>query len=83
MIAGLIKSDSISGLSQLPGIGDVPVMGDLIKSDSFQRSESEVLVMITPYLVQPFAQDQTASALSPAPQNSVVTVTGDEDIRFF
>ena len=67
MIAGLIQSDSISSLTQLPGVGDIPVMGDLIKSDSFQRSESEVLVMITPYLVQPFAQNQSASAASALP----------------
>lgn len=62
MIAGLIKSDSLSGLTQLPGIGDIPVMGDLIKSDSFRRAESEVVVMITPYLVQPFAQNNAAPA---------------------
>lgn len=59
MIAGLIKSDSISGLTQLPGVSDIPVVGDLIKSDSFRRSESEVVVMITPYLVQPFAKNNT------------------------
>ncbi|HPD83044.1 MAG: type II and III secretion system protein family protein [Alphaproteobacteria bacterium] len=67
MIAGLIKSDAISGLTQLPGIGDVPVVGDLIKSDTFRRSESEVVVMITPYLVQPFAQNKTVAAAQPMP----------------
>ena len=60
MIAGLIKSDSISGLTQLPGVGDIPVVGDLIKSDTFRRSESEVVVMITPFLVKPFAHNQAA-----------------------
>lgn len=59
MIAGLLQSDSISGLTQLPGVGDIPVVGDLVKSDTFQRDESEVVVMITPYLVQPFAQNRT------------------------
>ena len=83
MIAGLIKSDSIAGLTQLPGIGDVPVMGDLIKSDSFQRSESEVLVMITPFLVKPFAQNHATiasvpkSVLEPA-NKSTMTHTGPE-----
>lgn len=62
MIAGLIKSDSISGLTQLPGVGDIPVVGDLIKSDTFRRSESEVVVMITPYLVQPFAENKAVPA---------------------
>lgn len=67
MIAGLIKSDSISGLTQLPGVGDIPVVGDLIKSDTFRRSESEVVVMITPYLVKPFAQNRTVAAPQPMP----------------
>jgi pilus assembly protein CpaC len=72
MIAGLIESDSISTLTQLPGVGDVPVVGDLIKSDAFQRSESEVLIMVTPYLVQPFAQNQTATAaLSASPKTAM------------
>ncbi len=72
MIAGLIESDSISSLTQLPGVGDVPVVGDLIKSDSFQRSESEVLIMITPYLVQPFAQNETETAsLSVSPKTAM------------
>ncbi len=62
MIAGLIQSNTISGLSQLPGIGDVPVVGDLIKSDTFKRNESEVIVMITPYLVEPFKQNRAAPA---------------------
>ncbi len=60
MIAGLIQSDSISGLTQIPGVKDVPVVGDLMKSDTFKRNESEVVVMITPYLVKPFAQNQAA-----------------------
>ena len=58
MIAGLLKSETISGLTQLPGVGDVPVIGDLLKSDTFTRDESEVVVMITPFLVEPFAQNQ-------------------------
>jgi len=62
MIAGLIESESISNLTQLPGVKNIPVMGDLIKSDSFQRSESEVLVMVTPYLVTPFADRKVKQA---------------------
>ena len=67
MIAGLIKSESISGLTQIPGIGDVPIIGDLIKSDTFKRNESEIIVMVTPYLVKPFAQNRSAQASQPMP----------------
>lgn len=73
MIAGLIQSESISGLTQLPGVGDIPVVGDLIKSDSFRRDESELIVMITPYLVEPFAQNN--STLAPAVETS--SLSGD------
>lgn len=67
MIAGLLESKSVSGLTQLPGIGDVPVIGDLMKSDTFTREESEVVVIITPYLVQPFAQNN-AQENTPLPE---------------
>jgi len=56
MIAGLIKSDSINSLSGFPGLQDIPVLGELFKSKSFQRNESELLIMVTPYLVKPYAE---------------------------
>ncbi len=74
MIAGLIQSESISGLTQLPGVGDIPVVGDLLKSDSFQRSEPEVIVMVTPYLVEPFAQNNSTLA----PSKEMAHVTSDD-----
>ncbi len=67
MIAGLLQSDSISALTEIPGVKKVPVLGDLLKSDSFQRNETELVVMITPYLVKPFAQ---AEAAPPSPKVS-------------
>lgn len=60
MIAGLLKSDTASNLSSIPGVNKVPVVGDLLKSDSFQRNESELVVIITPYLVKPFAVNAAA-----------------------
>ncbi len=75
MIAGLIQSESVSGLSQLPGVGDIPVVGDLIKSDTFSRNESEVVVMITPYLVKPFANNRSAQAPSTLPVHTQPTYT--------
>ncbi len=67
MIAGLIRSESISGLSEIPGVKDVPIVGDLIQSDTFQRSETELLVMITPYVVEPFAQAKAVPASNVIP----------------
>jgi pilus assembly protein CpaC len=62
MIAGLLQSDVTSSLNQIPGVGKVPVLGDLLKSDSFQRNESELVVLITPYLVKPFGQPEAVNA---------------------
>ncbi|MGE4313692.1 MAG: type II and III secretion system protein family protein [Pseudobdellovibrionaceae bacterium] len=61
MIAGLLRSETTKGMSGLPGIKDTPVLGDLISSRSFQRSETEMVVMITPYLVKPFAHKEAAA----------------------
>jgi pilus assembly protein CpaC len=52
-IAGLIQNSSTQNIVKLPGLGDLPVLGALFKSDSFQRSESELVVIVTPYLVRP------------------------------
>jgi pilus assembly protein CpaC len=53
MIAGLIQSDAVNSMNSLPGINKVPIIGKLFSSQSFRRNESELLVMVTPYLVRP------------------------------
>lgn len=70
MIAGLLQSNAVSSLTSIPGVNKVPVLGDLLKSDSFQRDESELVVMVTPYLVRPFAENNAAPAAAPAPLSS-------------
>ncbi len=53
MIAGLLQNDITSDLSGLPGLMDIPVLGALFKSSSFQRHESELVVIVSAYVVQP------------------------------
>jgi len=55
MIAGMIQAQAIQRMNKLPGIGSVPVLGALASSESFTRNETELLVMITAYTVEPFA----------------------------
>ena len=50
MIAGLIDDQETRAVSQVPGLGDLPVIGELFRSRRFQRDETELVVMITPYL---------------------------------
>ncbi|UTW53288.1 type II and III secretion system protein family protein [bacterium SCSIO 12827] len=52
-IAGLLQNNVTHSISEFPGLGDVPVLGSLFKSDRFQREESELVIIVTPYIVKP------------------------------
>jgi pilus assembly protein CpaC len=52
-IGGLISNSTRNNLDKVPGLGDVPVLGPLFRSTRFQRSESELVIIVTPYLVAP------------------------------
>ncbi len=58
MIAGLMSNRSIGTLDRTPGIGDVPILGTLFKSDNFRRGDTELVIVVTPYLVRPVNSDQ-------------------------
>ncbi len=53
MIAGLMSNNAQSTLTKAPGIGDVPILGNLFRSKSFQKGETELVIVVTPYLVKP------------------------------
>lgn len=53
MIAGLIKDQARTNISSLPGVKELPVLGALFRSTDFQRNESELVIAVTPYLVDP------------------------------
>lgn len=53
MIAGLLKNETANSISKVPGFGDIPVLGSLFKSRRFQRNETELVIVVTPYLVKP------------------------------
>ena len=52
-LAGLLQHTSTQTISKVPWIGDVPILGALFKSDGFQRGETDLVVIVTPYLVNP------------------------------
>jgi pilus assembly protein CpaC len=52
-IAGLIDNRVTDQLSKVPGIGDIPIIGKLFQSWSKQKSSDELLVVVTPHIVQP------------------------------
>jgi pilus assembly protein CpaC len=54
-IAGLLSAHDAMEAQGLPYAGEIPVIGALFKSDLFQRDESELVIVITPYIVKPVA----------------------------
>jgi pilus assembly protein CpaC len=52
-VAGLLQNETKLSQNQLPWLGDVPIIGSLFKSSSFQKHETELVVIVTPRLVQP------------------------------
>jgi pilus assembly protein CpaC len=52
-IAGLLSDQTTLTGNALPGMGDIPILGALFRSDSFQRQEDELVIAVTPYIVRP------------------------------
>jgi len=70
-IAGLVQSQNQITANEVPGLGDIPVLGELFKSDQFQHNESELVLLATPYVVQPISNPA-------APALPIDPVTGAE-----
>lgn len=61
-IAGLMQADRENGASQIPLLGSLPIIGALFRSTSYQRGETELVIVVTPHLVRPM-KDATAIRL--------------------
>lgn len=59
-IAGLLQESTRQAISGLPGAKDIPVLGTLFRSRDFQNEESELVVIVTPYTVNPGQREQFA-----------------------
>lgn len=57
-ISGLLQDENRRDVSQVPWLGTVPILGVLFRSSSYQKRESDLVVMVTPHLVQPAAPGQ-------------------------
>jgi pilus assembly protein CpaC len=64
-IAGLLDHRAQVQLSKIPGIGDIPILGQLFHSRSINRSKTELLVLVTPHIVDPI---RAAAPLPPDPK---------------
>ncbi len=52
-IAGLLDERTTVQLSKVPGIGDIPILGELFKSRSVNKTNTELIVLVTPTIVDP------------------------------
>ncbi|MHA1571183.1 MAG: type II and III secretion system protein family protein, partial [Alphaproteobacteria bacterium] len=52
-IAGLLQNKTQQTFDEFPGLADIPVLGALFRSSEFKRDESELVIIVTPYLVRP------------------------------
>ena len=60
-IGGLMQDNVIESVKQLPYLGEIPIIGALFRSSSFQKNETELVIIVTPHLVKPL--DMTAQTL--------------------
>ncbi|MBU2033844.1 MAG: type II and III secretion system protein family protein [Alphaproteobacteria bacterium] len=60
MIAGLLSTNAQNSIEKAPGLGDVPILGNLFRSTTFRRGETELVIVVTPYLVKPIDGNRIA-----------------------
>ncbi|MDN7140172.1 type II and III secretion system protein family protein [Pseudomonas sp. JQ170] len=63
VISGLISSTTRSAVDKFPGLGNLPVIGALFRQSSVARDETELLMIVTPHLVQPLAANAQLPSL--------------------
>jgi pilus assembly protein CpaC len=64
VIAGLLNNQMTETLSKIPGIGDIPLLGKLFQGKTMTKSNTELLVIVTPELVRPIPQGQPQPSLN-------------------
>lgn len=60
MIAGLVRDDIRQAVNGLPGLSKIPVLGTLFRSKDFVRNETELVIIVTPYLTRPVSRTALA-----------------------
>jgi len=60
-IGGLLQNNITDTVNKVPGLGEVPVLGTLFRSTQFQRNETELVIIVTPYLVRPVSDKRIAT----------------------
>jgi len=83
VIAGLLSEASSENIHKTPGLGDIPILGDLFRSEQFQRDETELLIVVTPYLVRPVSDQRIPLPTDPfmrSPQAPAMSAYGSATV---
>jgi len=80
-LAGLLQNSTTQNVSRLPWLGDIPVLGQLFRSDQFQRNETELIIIVTPYLVKPSATALAAPTDGFVPPNDAERIINSKTYR--
>ena len=62
-IGGLLQDTSRTNVSKIPGLGDIPILGALFNSSRYQKGETELVIIVTPYVVRPTSSKNIATPL--------------------
>lgn len=60
VLAGLLRNDTNNNVTKLPGAGDIPILGALFRSQRFQNNQTELVILVTPYVVRPISEANKA-----------------------
>ena len=72
-IAGILQNNINRNIEKFPGLADLPILGPLFRSDRFERNETELVIIVTPYIVRPISDNRMA-----LPTDGLIAPT-DED----
>ena len=61
MIAGLLRNSARNDIDKAPFLGDIPILGTLFRSTQFKKEQTELVVVVTPYLVRPVSGQMATS----------------------
>lgn len=77
VMAGLLQEDMRSAIEGVPGVKDLPVLGQLFRSREYENDETELVIVVTPYLVKPTHESELLD-----PAEGLVAASDAETILF-
>lgn len=75
VVAGLLQNNLTTNVDRYPGLGNMPILGALFRSQEFRRNQSELVIIVTPYVVRPVNAGEFS-----LPQDGLTPVTQGERI---